>query len=291
MDDTQTIDSFVDSLALGMDGEAGSSPEPEVATEGVQAEPEQVAPEQEPAAEVSSDGVVPEVEAVETPVETAPSLDPALAARLEALEAEARAATERANQSEAMIRQAQQVAFQRQEQARLQQQRDEWATRATQIENITDPDLQKREAQRLVAEVEQARMADAQRVVQQRDQFIAQREQEAESTAAIGAGLFQSIQNDPDLSPEKKQQLIENSRYLATYSSPAAQQAAIEREQKIVSLAVARAKAEWEKANTQSTAQKVNNRIASDTDLVGNASGSAGGRPKTIDDFVDSLFG
>ena len=120
MDDTQTIDSFVDGLALGMDGEAGSSPEPEVPTEVVQAAPEQVAPEQVVEAEVSSDGVVPEVAAVvETPVETAPPpLDPAIAARLEALEAETRSANERASQSEALIRQAQQEAFNRQEAAR-----------------------------------------------------------------------------------------------------------------------------------------------------------------------------
>ena len=205
--------------------------------------------------------------------------------QLDATVADARRRAER------IIEEARREAFNRQEAARLQQQRDEWTTRATQIENITDPDMQKREAQRLVAEVEQARGLDAQRVIQAREQMIAQREQEAESSAAIGAGLYQSISSDPDLSPEKKKQLIENSRYLATYPTPAAQQAAIKREQEIVSTAVARAKAEWEKANTQATAAKVNNRIASDTDLVGTASGSAGGRPKTIDDFVDSLFG
>lgn len=294
MDDTQTIDSFVDELTGALDGDGGSSPSPEqAAPETVPQDTTPVAPEGGTDAEDSSSAVDPGMvaeapAAPETP--QPPAVDPALTARLEAIEAEARAAQERAERAENVLREAQQRAMERQEQMRLQQQRDEWTARAVQIEQISDPDMQKREAARLVAEVEQARAMDAQRIIQQREQLIAQREQESESTAAIGAAFYQSIRNDPTLTEADKTRLIDNARHLSTYPNPTAQQAALEREKQVVDAAIVRAKAEWEKAQAAQTQAKVQERIAKDTDLVGSGAGSAGGGFKTNDEFVDSLF-
>jgi len=277
MDDSPEIDAFVDSLSAVVEPEAGSSPEVETPEEVIQSVPESVAPAEVAEASASS----PENQPIAAP----PALDPAMAARIEAMEAQLKEASAKASQFDQLQKAAQAHA----EQQRLHQQRSEWEARALSIENINDPETQKREAARLVAEVEQARNMDAARAIQSREQIIMDRESESEKSAAIGAALYQSIQNHPALTDDVKRELIENSRHLSTYASPAAQQAAIQREQQIVSTAVARAKAEWEKSQNAAVQAKVQNRIASDTDLVGSATGTAGGRGKTIDDFVDSL--
>jgi hypothetical protein len=280
MDDSPTVDDFVDSLSAVIEGDAGSSPEPETPEEVIQSVPESVAPTEVIEAEPSPAENQPIAEA------PAPALDPAIAARLEAMEAQLQEASAKANQFDELQKAAQAHA----EQQRIAAQRAEWEARALSIENINDPDVQKREAQRLVAEVEQARNMDAARAIQSREQIIQERELESEKSAAIGAALYQSIQNHPALTDDIKRELIENSRHLSTYTSPAAQQAAIQREQQIVSTAIARAKAEWEKSQTAAVQAKVQNRIAADTDLVGSATGTAGGRIATNDDFVDSIF-
>lgn len=280
MDDSPTVDDFVDSLSAVIEGDAGSSPEPETPEEVIQSVPESVAPTEVIEAEPSPAENQPIAEA------PAPALDPAIAARLEAMEAQLQEASAKANQFDELQKAAQAHA----EQQRIAAQRAEWEARALSIENINDPDVQKREAQRLVAEVEQARNMDAARAIQSREQIIQERELESEKSAAIGAALYQSIQNHPALTDDIKRELIENSRHLSTYTSPAAQQAAIQREQQIVSTAIARAKAEWEKSQTAAVQAKVQNRIAADTDLVGSATGTAGGRAATNDDFVDSIF-
>lgn len=280
MDDSPTVDDFVDSLSAVIEGDAGSSPEPETPEEVIQSVPESVAPTEVIEAEPSPAENQPIAEA------PAPALDPAIAARLEAMEAQLQEASAKASQFDELQKAAQAHA----EQQRIAAQRAEWEARALSIENINDPDVQKREAQRLVAEVEQARNMDAARAIQSREQIIQERELESEKSAAIGAALYQSIQNHPALTDDIKRELIENSRHLSTYTSPAAQQAAIQREQQIVSTAIARAKAEWEKSQTAAVQAKVQNRIAADTDLVGSATGTAGGRIATNDDFVDSIF-
>lgn len=281
MDDSPTVDDFVDSLSAVIEGDAGSSPEPETPEEVIQSVPESVAPAEVTEAEPSPAENQPIAEA---PVASA--LDPATAARLEAMEAQLKEASAKANQFDELQKAAQAHA----EQQRIAAQRAEWEARALSIENINDPDVQKREAARLVAEVEQARNMDAARAIQSREQIIQERELESEKSAAIGAALYQSIQNHPALTDDIKRELIENSRHLSTYTSPAAQQAAIQREQQIVSTAIARAKAEWEKSQTAAVQAKVQNRIADDTDLVGSATGTAGGRAATNDDFIDSIF-
>jgi hypothetical protein len=283
MDNEQTIDSFVDELSAMVDAEAGSSPEPETVNEVVPDAPEAVAPVQVESPEVSSADVVPEVAAVETPVPAAPATDPDLIARLEAAE-------QRAARSEQLIEQAAQEAQRRAYMQAQEQQNAEFQRRAIAIENLTDPELQKAEAARLVREVQQAREAEARVVLQQREQQIAAVEQAGEKSAAIAAGFYQTIQARTDLTEAQKQEILQDTKFYAQYPSPQAQQAAIERDRSLVSTAVARAKAEWEKANGQAIEQRTKQRTASDTDLVGTSAGSAGGKIQTNDDFVDSLF-
>ena len=292
MDNEQTIDSFVDSLSVDPEVEGSSSPATEESSETVLAAPETVAPDQVAQTEVSSSDVVADAGTTSPSVE-APAPDPALIARLEAAETQAREASARAEQSERLIQQAQMEAQRRAYEQHQQRQNEEFQARALRIENINDPEIQKAEAARLVAEVQQARNAEAQQVIQLREQQSAQRlaalENDTHRASAIAAGFYQTIQTRSDLTDAQKQEILADTKYYAQYPNPKAQQEAIARDQNLVSTAVSRAKAEWEKAQGMATQAKVAGRTAADTDLVGSASGSAGNRTASIDDFVDSL--
>jgi hypothetical protein len=279
--DDQTIDSFVDQIAPLDNAVEATADTTEQVAESVSPDVEAVAPVEQAGTELSSDDAPP---AVETPVETAH--DP-YAERLAAMEAQLTEVSQKAQNYDAL----QQAVMQRQREQAMQAQRNEWQERALAIENISDDATRKREAARLVQEVEVSRQFEASQMVQQRDSMIHQREQEAESSAAIGAAMYHAIQNDPDLTPAKKKELLENSKFLSKLPSPAAQQATLQREQQITTAAIERAKKQWEAQHGITTQAKAQDRIAKDTDLAKSPVSPGTGRSNaTIDDFVDSVF-
>lgn len=269
MDQDAWIDSVLDPDVPVADDFAGSSQDDDVTLDPAQVDPEAVAPSSDETGADSS--TLPDHPTnTNTPDETA--------ARLAALETQLAQASEKAQRLDWLEQQAQahaqQAAVQAEQQRRAAQEAD-WAERATKLEELP-PEYQKREAARLLAEVN---AANAQRVIPQLQQVHS----EAEDAAKVASSFIHALDVLPD---DLRQQVFDTAQHLRSFDSPEGQQQARAHDKRVADAAIARFKAEQDKSQVRTTAQRAQQRVANGTDLVGIAPGGTGPADDGSADFL-----
>ena len=282
MDNSPDIDALLDSIpALNEPTAAGSSPEVSTSPESVPSVPEAVAPALVADPNASSTEVVPSGEPAIA--ETPPAAPvPDVSAELAAMKAQLAELGPKAQLVDLAMQRAAEDAAQAQRDAQVQQ----WQERLDYVrENFSSTEAAA-ESRRIVGEIEQARNSEYQQQIQEQART-------ANAAAAIGTGLYQSIQNHPLIPEEVKKELIGNAQFLSQLPNPQAQQQTLVRDRQIAESAVARAEAKWKSQLESATAAKVQERIASGVDQVGVGVGSPGTATDdgSLDFVIDRIYG
>jgi hypothetical protein len=285
-DQTQ-LDAVLDALPFDEIAGGGSAPDAEQLEAAIPSEEEAVAPapgEDEPvSAEAEADPTGAAAETPPAPVTSGPDYD--------SDDNPYKAAAEEARQLRQMFEMAAQRAAEQQAQQQREAKQAEWAERFERIRDDMTPEQGQIEARRLVAEIEAEREREAQRVVMAKDT-------DAQTAAAIAAGLHLSVRDDPELTEAQKQRILQNAQFLRQLPSPDAMQAQLARDaalrQQVSAQTAERDKqiaALQKQVQELQSAQKAKQRIASGVDAVGAPSGApAKGGKSQLDQTLDGLW-
>lgn len=277
MDQDQQQDAWIDSVLA-------QSGVPQAATEGSAPGPvtDGTTPGQADTGTVAPSGEQQGTES--SPIADTTAATPAVPDPTEARFAAMQAQLDEASRKAAVLDQIEQAARMQAEQQARDKQIAEWQRQMEDAAELT-PEMQQREALRIMAEIRQSEAATY-------EPQLFQAQSDVEQAAAVATAFYHAVQNNPQIPDNVKEQIFADSRFLANLPSPDAQKQTLDRDRRIAESAIAQYRAQLEKQNDTAIATRANERIEQGTDLVGTTAGSVGdGDDGSVDFLVDRVFG